>query len=232
MENNENREFYVYEHIRLDNNTCFYVGKGKGNRAYKPKRNKFYNNVRNSCGCRVEIIKDGLTEEEALKLETERIEDYVITFGYGIPIDGYRDFSNNKYLTNMTWGGEGVSGLNPYANKSEEEMKTISKKKSEAMKGKKNSEEHNRKISESSKGKKMSDEAKRKMSESHIKKVICITTGETFDSMSDAAIHYNVVISSISKCCRGARDSAGELNGVRLQWKYSENDDNELKEYN
>lgn len=28
--------YYVYEHIRLDNNSCFYVGKGRGNR-YKVK---------------------------------------------------------------------------------------------------------------------------------------------------------------------------------------------------
>ena len=37
------------------------------------------------------------------------IKYYVLTLGYGAPIDGYRDFSNNKYLTNFTWGGEGHS---------------------------------------------------------------------------------------------------------------------------
>lgn len=33
----ENKDYYVYEHIRLDNNTCFYVGKGRGER-YKSKK--------------------------------------------------------------------------------------------------------------------------------------------------------------------------------------------------
>ena len=163
--NNENRRFYVYEHIRKDNNTCFYVGKGTGNRAYNLDRGNFHNGVRDKYGCRVKIIKDGLTEEEAFKLETERIEDYVITFGYGIPIDGYKDFSNNKYLTNFTWGGEGVSGLNPYANKTPEEIEIIRRKISEKNKGKnkgknpyanKTEEEMEiirRKISEKNKGK-------------------------------------------------------------------------------
>ena len=119
----KNRDFYVYKHSRLDNNTCFYVGKGKGKRAYKPKRNKFYNNVRNSCGCKVVIIKNNLTEEEAFNLETEVIEDYVFVFGYGINIEGYRDFSNN-YLTNFTWGGEGVSGYK-FSEEQKQNLRTV-----------------------------------------------------------------------------------------------------------
>ena len=138
MNENENREFYVYEHIRLDNNTCFYVGKGHGNRAYDLDRGNFHNGVRDEYGCRVEIIKDKLTEKQAFRLEKCMIEYYVFTLGYGIPIDGYRDFSNNKYLTNFTWGGEGTSGLNAYANKTPEEMEIIANKKSEKMKGEKN----------------------------------------------------------------------------------------------
>ena len=66
----------------------------------------------------------------------------------------------------------------------------------------------------------------------NIKKVICITTGETFDSVKKASDHYDISKSNIASCCRGVIKSAGKLNGVRLQWKYSENDDNESKEYN
>ena len=74
MENNnkeENREFYVYKHIRKDNNTCFYVGKGKGGRIYKPKRNKHYNRIRKKYGCYVVKIKENLTEKEAFALERD-----------------------------------------------------------------------------------------------------------------------------------------------------------------
>ena len=189
----ESREFYVYKHIRKDNNTCFYVGKGKGNRIYKPKRNKHYNRIRKKHGCYVVKIKENLTEKEAFALEREIIEDYVFVFGYGINIDGYRDYSH-EYLTNCTWGGEGCSGLNPYANKTEEEMEEIGKKISEKLS----------------------------------KKVICITTGETFDSIKEAENHYN--IGNISKCCNGKYKHAGKLkDGTKLQWKYSEDYDNDLK---
>ena len=262
MNENENREFYVYVHIRKDNNTVFYVGKGTKNRAHNLDRGDFHNSVRDKYGCRVEIIKDNLTESQAFRLESKMIKYYVLTLGYGAPIDGYRDFSNN-YLTNFTWGGEGTSGMNPYANKTPEEMEEICKKKSEAIKGKKRSEETKRKNSESHKGKKMSAEARQNMSESHkgkkmsaearqnmseshkgrkfseeakrkigeakSKKVICITTGITFDSIKDAAKKYNVSQGNISCCCIGVRKHAGKLNGVRLQWKYAEDDDNESK---
>ena len=265
----ESRIYYIYEHIRKDNNTCFYVGKGTGGRAYNLDRGNFHNGVCKEYGCRVKIIKDGLTEEEAFKLERERIEDYVITFGYGAPIEGYRDFSNN-YLTNFTWGGEGVSG---YKHSKESKQKMSEKKKgkkqseetkrkrSESMKGKKHSEEHNKKISESKKGIKFSEEHKKNLSESHkgktagekngmwgkpspnrgkkglyhhseeakqklSKKIICITTGEIFNSIKEASDHYKVARSNISYCCIGKRKHAGELNNVPLQWKYAEDDDN------
>ena len=248
---NEDRRFYVYVHIRLDNNTVFYVGKGKGDRAYNLDRGNFHNGVRDKYDCKVVIIKDNLTESQAFRLESKMIKYYVLTLGYGIPIDGYRNFSNNKYLTNMTWGGEGVSGLNPLANKTPEEMEEIRRKKSESMKGKnkgkKHSEEHNKKVSESckgripwNKGKKSSEESKRKNSEAHKgkknpmfgkgKKVICINTGEEFGSIKKASDHYNVASSSITECCKGKRKHAGKLDGILLQWKYVENDDdNESK---
>ena len=229
MNENENREFYVYVHIRLDNNTVFYVGKGTKNRAYKPKRNNFYNNVRNSCDCKVVIIKNKLTESQAFRSEKYMIKYYVITLGYGIPIDGYRDFSNNKYLTNFTWGGEGVSGLNPYANKTPEEKETICKKISEANKGEKNGMYGKKGKDNPTYGEKNGMWGKPSPNR---RKVICITTGEKFDSIKDAAIHYNIKKNNISNCCRGKLNHVGKLNDVPLQWKYLEDyDDNCLEEY-
>ena len=157
----------MYKHIRKDNNTCFYVGKGKNNRIKVPKRNKHFNRIRKKYGCYVIKIEENLTEKEAFALEREIIEDYVFVFGYGINIDGYRDY-DHEYLTNCTWGGEGCSGYKH----SEEHNKKISEKvkgKNHPLYGTHRSEETKRKISESENGKKCSEETKRKMSEAKSK---------------------------------------------------------------
>lgn len=253
MENkkyDESRIYYVYKHVRLDNNTCFYIGKGKEGRLNVPNRNTIHDNICKKHGYKAVIFKDKLNEEEAFKLEKDLINCYVSKLGYGIYIKGYYvNTENNKFLTNMTFGGEGASGY-----KHSEEFK---RKKSEAMKGKnkgkKHSEEHNKKISEALKGeipwnkgkklseehkknmskalkgkipwikgKKMSEETKRKLS----KKVVCIITGEIFNSIKEAEKYYKC--SRISSCCGGTRKSAGKLNGTPLQWKYLKDYDDEF----
>lgn len=54
------------------------------------------------------------------------------------------------------------------------------------------------------------------------KKVICITTGQIFRSMAEAGRKYGVDRSSISACCRGKQNHAGNLNGKKLAWIYLE----------
>ena len=239
MENMENKKYdesriyYVYKHVRLDNNTCFYIGKGKEGRLNVPNRNTIHDNICKKHGYKAVIFKDKLNEEEAFKLEKDLINCYVSKLGYGIGIciKGHMN-NNNKFLTNMTWGGEGTSGI-----KLSEETKL---KMSEANKGKKLSEETKLKMSEShkgqipwNKGKKNSEEHNRKIGEAMkgktSKKVVCITTGEIFDSMKEAGNYYNVTRSNITLCCKGIRKSAGKLNGTKLQWIYLENYNNEFK---
>lgn len=99
------------------------------------------------------------------------------------------------------------------------------------------SEETKRKISEARKGEKHpfygkhhTDETKRKLSEQRqgrtiekkLKKVMCITTGEIFDSIKDAQEKYN--LSAIAKCCKGKLKSCGKHpeTGEKLIWKYYE----------
>jgi hypothetical protein len=73
------RKYYVYELFRPDNNECFYVGKGSGRRAWiGDYRNDYYAQVINQLSEKslemiVRIYKDNLTEDEALKIETERL---------------------------------------------------------------------------------------------------------------------------------------------------------------
>lgn len=105
-------DFYVYEHIRQDNNTCFYVGKGRGNRAYNKTRNTHHDRIVEKYGMIVNIVADGLDEEEAYALEKERIEYYVFELGYGIDIIGFNNQEDESgHLTNHTFGGDGSYGM-------------------------------------------------------------------------------------------------------------------------
>lgn len=104
----ESIQYYVYEHYRADNGLCFYVGKGHGGRwkISKKSRSKLYTRVLNEFGCgEKKIIKDGLTEEEALALEKERI-DFYVRQGYQLANNCTKIDFNKPFLVNHTIGGE------------------------------------------------------------------------------------------------------------------------------
>ena len=66
------------------------------------------------------------------------------------------------------------------------------------MYGKHHSEETKNKISEKLKGKNKGKSCK---------KVICITTGEIFYSITEASQKYNVDKSDLTRCCKGKKDN-------------------------
>lgn len=108
----EEKIYYVYAYIRLDTNTYFYIGKGKGNRYLRlDNRKQHFMNIFNKVPCTVEILKDNLTEDEAFQLEVDTIYDLVFNKGYSIDIKGIKKNDNGCHLVNCTWGGEGTSGL-------------------------------------------------------------------------------------------------------------------------
>lgn len=130
--------FYVYEHWRPDTGVCFYVGKGRRRRAWDLKfnRNEWHLAIVSkltSLGLAVDIrlIAKDLTEDAAFALERERISLY-------------------SSLTNLTDGGEGMSGF----------VHSAETKKywSETRKGRRMSEEAKAKISAALKGRKKSPE--------------------------------------------------------------------------
>lgn len=86
-------DFYTYAYFREDG-TPYYIGKGRGNRAYHKKKKEIKVPPRE----RVVILKKGLTEEEAYKHEV-----YLI-FVLG------RKNTGTGILRNLTDGGEGTSG--------------------------------------------------------------------------------------------------------------------------
>ncbi len=101
MINNEvERFYYVYRHIRLDKNVPFYIGigtytdKNKYNRAFsKYRRNKFWENVINISEYKVEIIFQSDDRDTICNKEKEFISLY-----------GRKELGGT--LTNLTDGGD------------------------------------------------------------------------------------------------------------------------------
>lgn len=220
------KNYYVYEHWRLDRDECFYVGKGHGSRAYSMKnRNKHHQAIvsklaRIGSAFEVKIVAFGLSEEEAFSLEMERIAFWK---------------SSGVDLTNMTNGGEGASGLRHSDStkklwSDQRKGRPVSDegklKRSKSLKGRPKTPEHAKKAGVASglsqQGKKHSKETieKRKnkletLNHFHniaLKKpVVCITSGKEFISAADAGKYYNIPRDYISSVCRGKRSNTKGL---------------------
>lgn len=118
-------EYYVYEHVRLDNNAVFYVGKGKGDRCRYKHRNEKHDYIMEKYGMKVNIVENGLTESEAYNKEYELINHYINEEGYGIDIIGLEGNDPDKFLTNKTFGSQGSIGIsNPQFNVSPKDRMT------------------------------------------------------------------------------------------------------------
>jgi hypothetical protein len=170
--------FYTYAYLREDG-TPYYIGKGKGDRAWSGHSRKTPPPTDRS---RVLILKKNLSEEEAFRHEV-----------YIISVFGRKDLGTG-ILLNFTDGGEGLSGGTHSAETrrkigdahrgkfvSEETRHRISEantrrppvsestreKISAAGRGRVFSEESRRKMSEAKKGKTFTDEHRKKISEAH-----------------------------------------------------------------
>lgn len=175
-------DFYSYV-LKRPNGVPFYIGKGKGNRCFvhlkpwhlKHDTNRLKVNIINKIRKNgeepiIEIIKKGLTENEAFQIETEQIKLY-------------GRIENGGLLANMSDGGEGQSGYhhtdelkqsfsemfsgdkNPFYGKSHSEDSL--KKIGDVNRGKVLNEEWRKKLSESTKGRKKSEEHKNKIRLAH-----------------------------------------------------------------
>lgn len=229
-----NTNYYVYIDYRLDTNEPFYVGKGKGNRyCDMSNRNDHFINIVNSIPTVVTIVKDNLTEEEALYWEEEIIRILVFEYGYSIDIKNNTSDEKGCHLVNATWGGEGTSGL-VHTEESKRKMSENRKGKTSGenhpLFGIHHSEETRKKQSEAKQGlyngenhplfgTHRTEETKEKLRLANNKAVICITTMEIFESRKVASKTYHCDNSDIGKCCNGKKKSCGKLeDGTPLQW--------------
>lgn len=164
--------YYVYEHWRLDRDECFYVGKGRGGRAYRMyNRNRFHTAItqklsREGYAVEVRIVAFGLSENQAFALEKERI-----AFWRAAKAD----------LANATSGGDGVSGLK-MSEEARAKMRAAKlgkkqtpeqiEKRVAPLRGRKQPEDAIKRGAEKRRGKKLSDEHRLKISAAHTGKIV------------------------------------------------------------
>lgn len=117
-------DFYVYLHLRASDGSPFYVGKGRGRRINSSaNRNKYWHNTVAKHGISAVKIYDGLSEDEAYRIEMDTILSMR---------------SRGESLCNMTEGGDGFTG----GQHSEETRAKISARISGKGNGNHNSEIH------------------------------------------------------------------------------------------
>jgi hypothetical protein len=179
-------DFYTYAYLREDG-TPYYIGKGRGKRI-----NSMGRKIPKPPLARRIKLKTGLSEEEAF-----RHEKYMIAhFG--------RIANGTGILRNLTPGGEGVSGREPWNKGRPCDYK---EKISNSLKGHTRSPESIRKTIET----------KRQRGISFIttaRPVQCVETGVIYSSAEEASRALGIWAGNILRVCRGIRKTAGKLHFI------------------
>ncbi len=164
--------FYIYAYLRsIDTKTAkaytpYYIGKGKGNRAFSGFNHKKNNVTTPKDKTKIVIMETGLTEIGAFALERFYIRWY-----------GRKDLGTG-ILRNLTDGGEGVSGIRLNEKRRKEISKSLKGKPKKpftethrqnlreshlGVKKGPHSDEHKKKLSLSNRGQKRSEDTKTKL---------------------------------------------------------------------
>jgi hypothetical protein len=187
-------EYYTYAYLRKDK-TPYYIGKGKGRRAYC-KRRDCINPPRDKN--LILILKRGLSESESFKHEV-----------YMIAVLGRKD-KGTGILRNRTNGGEGASGTIP--------GEATRQKMSKARKGKPRSEETKRKIGEGHRGRILSEESRKKIGDGNRGKVISTETRKKMSETSKGREITRQHRDRISAALTGKKKSEKHRKNLREAW--------------
>ena len=172
-------DYYIYFYLRSRDSaigkagTPYYVGKGKGRRAYHTGHSYAVPKDKNN----IVFVLNNLTEEQAFQNEI----DFISWYG--------RVDSGNGILRNLTDGGEGMSGW-VHSEETKRKIGEANKGKLNYMFGKTRSEETKRKIGEASKGKILSEETKRKIGESNKGKTCSEETKRKIGEANKGKLNY------------------------------------------
>jgi hypothetical protein len=176
-------KFYVYEHWRPDLDLPFYVGKGSAAR-FDPNRtrNKHHSNIKNKLkkfGMCVEVrmVASGLSEDDALRLEIERIAFWKergielsnkTAGGDGLKSPPEDVLEKMRAASKKRWASPEEREKHSAATKAGMDNDAVRAKCSGGQAGKKASAETRAKMSESQLGHAVSKEAREKISKAHL----------------------------------------------------------------
>lgn len=230
------KKYIIYKHTAPNDKvyigqTCQDPNKRFGRNGYGYRGSTLFYNAIQKYGwdnIKHEILFEGLTKEEANKIETELIYKYHSNekeFGYNLQSGG-----NTYYMSEETKKKMSEAKI---GKKDSDETR---KRKSEGHKGKHFSEDtknklslkgkqrtdiftNGRKLGLANKGRKHTEESKKHMSESHNvinkRKVLCVESNTVYNSVTEASINTGVHRQNISKACSGKLKTAG-----KFHWEY------------
>lgn len=190
---------YIYQHIRLDKNEVFYIGKGihksknyKFYRAFdKKRRNNIWKSITTKTDYEVEILYQNLTEQKCFEIEISLISKYG------------KIYNKTGSLANYTDGGEGQ--LRFYKN-TKEQKESATKAREIAWKLPRTELQ----IKTLSKNALIANPCKRILQYD-----LNNTFIKEFVSISDAERETKIRHSNISECCNNKRKRAG-----KFIWKF------------
>ena len=189
--------YYTYAHYTADTNELYYIGKGKGKRAFSSlNRNRWWQRkVNKHGGFAVEILAEWNTEKEALEHEKFLIDCLEST---GVCLTNIHKSTGKetegRKLSLGTRKRMSSAALKRWESLTEEQKEKRSTFFSELLKGKKKTKQHKANLSKARKGMQIP---------STWKQIRCTTTNIVYPSLTEAALDTGCDPSHIVKCCKG-----------------------------